>query len=240
MRIGGTGRVPSPKDRNWLSVGLKTSESVTGWLAGQPIRTRVHQGQRSKLCPVWYCGKNQTCERCESGKALSDLIFVPFYPDDSELRCVLHVHDDAVPALESLDLHDHFTAWRGVDSSTGVQITRTPRAVPFAPRIATRLAAACISEWLVRFMRASDWLTAEVLLSGGVQGSAGIVTEIPKSKEVTEEPSASAGDVSKTVIGLADQFRLSSTLTADGSAFSERKPDGRVVVREPHRNGKPK
>jgi len=240
MRIEGTGRVPSGKDRNWTSVGLKTKESLTGWIAGPPIRTRVHQGQRSKLCPRVYLGPKAPCERCEEGRSLTDLVFVPFYPSDSELRYVLHCHDDAVPSIESLDLHDFFTAWRGIDPSTGVQITKSAKAIPFVPRIMSRIASADISEWLVRFLRATDWLTAEVLLGGGGGVPAGVPTVASGTSAADSVSPEEVNSVRKTVIGLADQFALSAGLSGDGTPYTERRPDGRVTVAPPHQNGRPK
>ena len=228
------------RDRNWKSVGLGLNKQLRGWIAGAAVRLTVHQSKPSKVCIRAYRGKKTACEKCEQAKPLTGLIFVPFYPEDNQLRCVLHVHDECEKALASLDLHDYFAAWRGNESDVGVQLKRLEPQTTYRTTIATRRASADISDWLVGFMGVRGELSAEDLIAGAqFVECASEVPAVSASAEVEE--SASGRDVVRSITaGMSDQFKLRGGVDAELKVWTETTPQGKIELKTnlPERNGK--
>lgn len=238
MKVRGSPAHSGGKDRNWKSIGLELKEKLYGWIAGEGIRLTVHQGKPSKVCIRAYKGKKTACEKCEQGKETSSLIFVPFYPEESSLRCVLHVHDDCEKALAALDLHDYFAAWRGNQPDVGVQLAKLDKQKKYTTPIATRYAGADISEWLTNFMSVRGILSADDLLRG-----AKFVSECgPVLAETTPEPGSeqmnARDDVKKTVAGLADQWYFRTAEDANGNFVRENVAPVPPPTKRPSSNGK--
>jgi hypothetical protein len=239
MRVRGTKPSEGRPDRNWKSVGVGLNRKLYGWIAGQGLGVTVHQGKPSKPCLRAYRGPKASCEKCEQGKPTTWLCFVPFYPSDSELRCVLHVHDDTTPALEQLDLHDYFCAFRGDDPSVGVQLHKEDAQPSFRPRVHTRMASACIADWLAVFLGQRGILSGRDLIDGA-QYVPEPIRDLGDEAEARQVESSAVPDVVEQLkLGLGDRFKMTTRLSPDGGPFSERKPGGGLGVREPL-NGKGK
>ena len=241
MRITGHGPPPSGKDRNWKSIGIGLKERVYGWIAGSPLKVTVHQGKPSKPCLRFYKGKNAPCEKCDLGKSTTALLFVPFYPEQSTLRCVLHVHDENEKVLEALELHEYFAAWRGADPSEGVQISAVDKVVPYSTTIPSRRASADITLWYVRLVGMSHVLTPDDLvnpLSGTVDGTC---TDDTSSTTVLDTTPDGVGVVNRLTLGLADEFEMRKGLGKNFEVYHDQSPDGKHSVgMRPKQNGRPK
>lgn len=240
MHVRGSPPTGGAKDRNWKSVGLGLNKKLRGWIAGPAIRLTVHQGKPSKICLRVYKGKKTACEKCEQARPLTGLIFVPFYPEENQLRCVLHVHDDCNRALAGLDLHDHFTAFRGGESDVGVQLVRNDPQTSYSTIIPTRRASADISDWLVGFMGVRGELSADELLAGArfIEGSNELAPVCEESPSVTDVPGAEA--VRQQALGLAEQFRLRGAIQDGVKVWTETTTDGKTELKStrPSKNGK--
>ena len=228
------------RDRNWKSVGLGLNKKIRGWIAGPAIRLTVHQCKPSKICLRCYKGKKTACEKCEQRRSVTGLIFLPFYPEDNQLRCVLHVHDDCNRALAGLDLHDHFTAFRGGESDVGVQLVRNDPQTSYVTIIPTRRASADISDWLVGFMGVRGDLSADELIAGAqfVESSADPV--VLQSQETQPMETAGSDVVREQVLGIAEQFKLRGAVQDGVRVWTETTSDGKTKLKSnvPSKNGK--
>lgn len=237
MRIRGSAPGSGGKDRNWKSVGLAPKQEMRGWIAGDCVGVWVHQAKPSKVCVRAYRGPAHVCEKCEQGRGITWLGFLPFYPESCDLRYVCHIHDDCQAALKLLDHHDYFTLFRGHESDVGVQLRREKHQVTYKPSRHTRMQPADISDWLVTLMGLRGVLCADDLLHG-----AQYVTyekTIVSAEPAVEQDKLNKRDQAAAVIGnLANAFGTISGSSNDGSVHTERDSKGRVTIHANTKNGK--
>jgi len=162
---------------------------------------------------------------------------VPFYREDDDFRCVARVRTDMYDAVNKLCRHDYVTFSRTAEQSVGWQVIKRPKQIAYDCRIPTRMASADISAWAVKYVKVVGILTAEQLLNGPIDTMADAA--VMRSDTALDPLIDTVGrEAVKPIVGeLAHRFAEQIGLSGDGTPFTERKENGAVTVRPPHRNG---
>jgi hypothetical protein len=231
------------REKNWHSLNLKNGEAVSGWIAGDWIGVDVHPMSHhipTKPCLHRYGHPKHECPGCKAGHAVDWIAYVPFYREGDDMRCITRVHQDQLPWLDKIAHLKYVTFRKPVEQSLGVQVVIRPKQLPYDLLIPSRKDPACIAGFLPTL-----WRLVGVIAACDLLGAVPDPAELPKLAPPAPAPAplTPAQQQLESELAFGNEARSLAkrfSLAGDGTAFTERLPNGALSVAEPHRNGSPK
>lgn len=182
---GGSGRSPRV---HFTYVSPKNGKNFHAWMAGMAHWYECHTRGKSCVCLNWISGGELECPRCV--EPVETQGYVPLYRETDTKPVMVIVKEYAREIIDRLCLHQWVVVGRGLESSDGVYVVRSPAATQpkFETTLAYKKVSADLTETLLRVWRSAELIEWYRQTHGGPA-----IVVPPKEEKPKEKPKRSDG-----------------------------------------------